>query len=364
MKRAASGTIRSRHRRAARIGLMAAWLAAGSVSAAAGDVLEPAELATLRVEAGAALVAAAGPPGSASAAARALQRADAEPDPARREAMLWTWLRDWVGPDPSFEPSRAALERLTTVPQTVLTVHPDHPGHSHTAFNVATLAANRLAEQQVRRLAETYRDRPDRITDGLAAPADGPEFRAALRALDAASAESRNAVLRALDRTTSKGGSPGAAQLALVRKGLLPPERLESLVALAEPPLALSALREAVRRGEAVDPVVRNALDRPELGGLAVHHAARSRDTRLRARVWGLLDDPVRGADAALALAVTAPDLETRIDREFDAAPELARLRMLLALNLRDTSSSRELLARLGAGRLTAAESKVVERWR
>ncbi|NKI33806.1 hypothetical protein HFP89_01335 [Wenzhouxiangella sp. XN79A] len=333
-------------------------------SAADAEVLDPAELAALQASARADLEAAAGRPGTGEAADRAFERAWIETDPERREAMLSAWLRDWIGPEPGFPVPSGRLERLLDLPPTVRTLHPDHPGRSHPAFNVAMLARNRIAEQQLRTLAERWTDRPDAITTGLAAPPNGQEFRAALRALTRSAPAARDEVLDTLQNRLAKGARPDHVQLALVDKGLLGPDTLDALIDRAEPRVALAAFREAVR-GASPGPVslLRRALDRPELGGLPVHHAARSSDASLRARVWGLLDEPERGADAALALAETAPGLEARIDRRFDAASERARLRMLLALHLRDSAASRRLLKALHEDRLTADESALVERW-
>jgi hypothetical protein len=294
----------------------------------------------------------------------AFLRALDEQDPARREVMLHVWLTDYIGPAPAEEPNVVRLGRLLDIEPVLRVRHHDHPEHSRPAFNIAGLARNRINEQQIRLRSHELAREPDSIPAALLSPDEPTEFRAGLLALERLEPTDRAAVFA--DPLGSVLKRPGGAEatLALVDRGWLAADALLPLIEQADPELALRAFR--MSRSQAPElrrRALERALDRPGLGGLPVAEALNKSDAKLRDTAWSLLDEPERGADAALALARHGDELEARIDAEFDHAAPRARLRMLLALRLRDSPSSLALLKQLRSQRLTAAEQRATAAW-
>lgn len=346
------------------------YLLAATLVVAAGiaqaRTLEPTELAVLVEDARSALVAAARQPDSADALDAALQRANREHDPVRREAMLEAWLRDWVGPSPVEEPDPEQLRALLDFQPVARIPHHDHPGRTQAAFHVAAHARNRLREQQLRLEAGKLLGDPEAIHAALLQPERSLRFEAALAAIERSPEASRRTIAAELVASFPKRQASGAAVLALVDRAVIEPSALIDLVDGAEVTVARRALRKAhVLAPDQRTRLLETALDRPELGGLAVGLAAASGDPALQERIWHLLGDPERGADAALALSRTGPGMTDAIDRDFDGATPNARLRMLLALRLQDSDASRGLLERLVTDRrLRPTELRATEAWR
>lgn len=360
--------------------LLALASPAGLASVDVGHVLTPSEVHQLRTNAERELAAVAARIDDAAAPKRhglppasvTLQRADAEPDPQLREALLERWLRDWA-PErrsgPAIEASTLdRVEALTRFEPIVRVGHHEHPGRFVPAFNVAGQARNRLHRIAVRDRADELLRRPE-TPDILEPLLRGPKsarlpeaatplaFEAAVTALAELSGERRRPLVAALrsqltaDRTGT-GNSAGPALLELHERGALSDDSvLLDLVRHAETSVAAAALRRTDRAGDPVlkSEAVRTALARPGLGGLAMARAAASPDPDLAAAPWSLLDDPGLGGDAALALARNAPALESGVEARYPNATKRERLRMQLALQLRDTRASRSLLARLTA---------------
>lgn len=327
------------------------------------EILTRAEVAELVQTARLDLAASAGHGMTGESLEAARVRALTETDPARREVMISVWLREWVGPEPFVEPRPADLQRLVEFSPIVRVVHHEHPGRSMPAFNVAAHARNRLDEQTIRRVARALRDRPDAIRKALTSPAGSPAFLAGLRATVHASPDVRGSLADLF--ASKRAGDADASTLAFVDHGLIGQDALLDVIEFAPPATAL----QAVRRIDDLDvelrtPAIDAALDRPELGGLPVALAARHGGAVVNERLWTLLDDPGRGADAALALAQERKDLAEQIDQRFDFATPRARLRMLLALSLQDSPDSRTLLAELRKQRLSASEQRAAEAWR
>ncbi len=354
--------------------LLASFVAFGS--SAMADVLTPSEVAQLRLSANRELVAVAAQTldeavtkrGGASAARTTLERADAEPDPRLREALLERWLRDWAperGAAASTDPALFdRIDALTRFEPVVMIGHHEHPGRAVGAFNVAGQAGNRLHRIAVRDRADALVLRPETLEPLLTGsrPSGAPksasvDVEAAVLALADLPAGQRDPIVTALrsrlvDTTSGTASWAGPALLELHELGALPDTGvLADLVRHAEAPVAATALR---RTDHADDPMlkataVRAALTRPGLGGLALARAAASPEPELAAAPWTLLDDPMLGGDAALALARHAPALEATIEVRYPDATRNERLRMQLALRLRDTPASRSLLDRLTA---------------
>ncbi len=358
--------------------LVALASSAGLASVDVGNVLTPLEVHQLRTSAERELAAVAARIDDAATAKRrlpasasvTLQRADTEPDPQLREALLESWLRDWAPErrsDPAVDGSTLdRIEALTRFEPIVRVGHHEHPERFVPAFNVAGQARNRLHRIAVRDRADELLRRP--ATPALLDPLlRGPKsasetatpvaFEAAVTALAELSVERRLPLLAALrsqlpvDRSEAEY-SAGPALLELHERGALSDDGvLLDLVRHAETSVAAAALRRTDRAGDPVlkTAAVRAALARPALGGLAMARAASSPDPELAAAPWSLLDDPGLGGDAALALARNALTLESEIEARYPTATRRERLRMQLALQLRDTRASRSLLARLTA---------------
>jgi hypothetical protein len=306
----------------------------------------------------------AGPGTDADRQHRGFLRAFGESDPAYREALLHIWLSEYIGPAPTDEPNAARFRRLLDSEPVVRVEHHDHPEHAVPAFNIAGLTRNRIGEQRIRIRGRELALEPASIPAALLSTHDPTEFRAALHALETVDPAIRSALFADPNRSFLKRPAGAEATLALAERGWLPADALVPLIEEADPEIALRAFRQsrshdAPLRTLALD----RALERPDLGGLPIADAAQHTDPKLREAVWDLLDEPQRGADAALALARYADDLEARIDAGFDDAEPRARLRMLLALRLRSTPSSRAFLQQLRTQRLSSAEVRATEAW-
>lgn len=314
-----------------------------------GEILTRNQVADLVASARLDLSASAGLPKTVDELVRAFERARDEPDAVRREAMLSVWLREWVGPEPTAEPPSTVLQGLTSFEPVAKIVHHEHPERPMPAFHVAAHASNRLNEQSIRRLAATMVNRPASIGAALSTPVGSEAFRAGLRA----AVRSSKAVRASLagQFAAKRGARADAATLALIDAGLIETGALVDVIAHAPSATALLALRKAdLLDAESRAGALQQALARPELGGLPIAMAAALDLPGVVPQLWALLDDRDRGADAALALARTVPNLATQVDQRFATASHRARLRMRLALKLQDSPESRAWLARFPSG--------------
>ena len=190
-------------------------------------------------------------------------------------------------------------------------------------------------------------------------------MKSAALALEQANTETREQVLQFVLAAPEKHSAAAIARLKLAELDSRYHSQLIAVVHHAPLDLARKALIQAMEDGVVqLDAVVKQAFQRPEIGGLAVaaYEAAGLKQAEM---LWDALAQMHLGADAARVLAKTASDLEKRVASSIDTANPIARSRMLLALKLRNTEASHALLARIlqSAEWLTAQQRVEVASW-
>lgn len=290
----------------------------------------------------------------------------AEPEPAAREAQWSEWLDSLAvsgagGLLPMEVQTLAALEKASPV---VGIPHHEFPSRTIPAFTLAARAAALLARSARLSRAQGLAARPNALAGALKAEIGSPAFGAGLQALELVSPK----LLASLVKMQSDGSSyaPSTARIMLKAAEVAPEhfELLPGVVRRGDVVTARRALRLAMDRGT---PYLREmaavALTRGELGGLGLA-AARQSGMHPDDFCWKLLGDPALGADAARMLAQESNRLLAEISARVDGADALARLRMLLALRLRATNASREMLTELvEAPWLSAQQRREVLSW-
>lgn len=288
----------------------------------------------------------------------------AEPDSVAREAQWSAWLDSLKAAKLLAPVEIEALQTLADHSPVAGIAHHEFPSRTVPAFQVADRAQVLMARDTVRRRAGELADSPERL---MAALDDGPgsqAFAAGLLALEIASSATLSEVV-----SSYRSGQPmpaGDAQVLLkvAKTDAAFLDLLPEIIAFGDLASARSAVRVAVDlRVETLPEAAAKALDRPELGGLALtaaQHAGMHPDRYC----WGLLEDPSLGADAARLLAADSAELVDKIRLRVDSASRPARMRMLLALKLRDSDEARALLAELaGAPWLTDQQRREVRAW-
>jgi len=287
-----------------------------------------------------------------------------EPDPAAREAQWSAWL-DHLAVSGGLRPveiqALAALEETTPV---VGIPHHEFPSRTMPAFALAARSGVLLARNAQLSHARKLAARPGELTEALEADVDSPAFASGLQALEFISPELLADVV-AMSREGSRL-TPAAARILLKAAEVAPEQSvlLSEVVRRGDAATARRALRLALERaGPQLPEIAAIGLARGEIGGLALT-AARQSGMHPDAFCWALLGDPALGADAARLLAQESGRLLTEISARVDRAEPLARLRMLLALRLRGTDASREMLSGLvEAPWLSAQQRREIRSW-
>ncbi|MEX2499201.1 MAG: hypothetical protein WD397_10045 [Wenzhouxiangellaceae bacterium] len=302
--------------------------------------------------------------GRGEAPATVINAIRAVPDSLAREAQWSAWL-DSLKAAHLLDPVEIeTLETLAGHSAQVGIPHHEFPSRTVPAFQVANRAQVLMARDTARRRAVELADSPEQLTAALD---DGPgsqEFATGLLALEIASSATLSEVV-----SRYRFGQPAQAGDAQVVLKVAKTDAafmylLPEIIEFGDVASARNAIRVAVDGRVAMLPeVAAKALDRPELGGLALTAAQRAGMHPDRF-CWGLLDNPSLGADAARLLAAHSAELIDEVRHRVESASRPARMRMLLALKLRDSEEARELLAELaGASWLTDQQRREVRAW-
>lgn len=266
--------------------------------------------------------------------------------PAGFEALADAWMDQRIASRHLTPQDRSVLQRWSRHAPAVWIEHHEFPVHTMPAFAIAARARALLEFDEIRRRADQLLADPKRFK-GL--PELGALDQVTLRAAGLALAEISEDALQRLTQAWSRAGSDAhALRLALARHQ--PGDRAlwQALVRDAPLPIARQALAMAMELElDHLGQLAEQALQRPKIGGVALS-AWLAAGGNPDQRCWELLADPDLGADAALALARGSRALEDQIRFRFADAPLQARLRMRLALRLRDTTQADRLLQQLG----------------
>jgi hypothetical protein len=284
-------------------------------------------------------------------------------DPALREAVLNQWL-DRIAVDPVLnDAERAALQGLVDLQPRVWIQHHEAGGRAMPAFAVAQRARALLEFDRRWQNAGRLVEHPDALLDALRAAPDEDGLTIAALAIERLGPQQRRVLAARLpDEPASQARDRAALELAGVSAEH--ESLLTWLVTHAGADEARRALQFAIEISSPELPAIAaRASARPELGGLVVE--AHDRSGAPIGPLWGWLDDPDLGADAARVLAERVPGLAAEVRGRIDAASALARLRMLLALRLAGDVESRALLLELAeADWLQPAQREVLQHWK
>ncbi|MAS05788.1 MAG: hypothetical protein CMP07_07675 [Xanthomonadales bacterium] len=289
----------------------------------------------------------------------------AETDPAAREAQWSAWLDRLAGSGVVQPHQVQALVELKTRAPVVGIPHHEFPSRTMPAFAVAARAEVLLARHARASRARKLARRPGELAEALESVPGSPAFEAGLEALHLVSPA---LLANLVDPYRQHAPFSAAASRILLEAAEAAPEQLHLLpeiIRLGDAGTARRALRLAIDRGlPQLGGIADAALSRRELGGLSLI-AARQSGMHPDRFCWPLLGDPSFGADAARMLAAESDRLTEEISARVAEASGLARLRMLLALRMRDTEASRALLAELAeAPWLTEQQRREVRSWR
>lgn len=283
-------------------------------------------------------------------------------DPALREAVLHLWL-DRIAADPVLnDAERAALHGLIERTPKVWIEHHEAGGRAMPAFAVASRARALLEFDRRWHEAGRLAEHPDVLLAELRSAPDRDRIRIAEIAIERlSSVQRRELAARLPDEPASRARDRAALKLA--RVSAEHESLLTWLVVNAGPVEARQALQFAVEVSSPELPeLAAVASARPELGGLVVE--AHDRSGAPIALLWGWLDDPDLGADAARVLAERVPGLAAEVRARIDTALPRARLRMLLALRLAGDAEARAFLSELAdADWLQPDQRRVLQQW-
>lgn len=268
-----------------------------------------------------------------------------EADPALQEAMLNVWLSGQAEKERNTLDEINALETLRERQPVVWIPHHEMVHHTMPAFNIALRAQNlvqfRDRQNQARRLVNDF----DQLIEAFSAENGSEQFQAAEIAGRQVAETRRFELIRHFQRQLPKNPRAAHALVSLAGAGDMYPAALADVVRLGHLSAARQAIRMTMGRADSRF-LAEQALSRPEIGGLAIEAWLESGGDA-DARLWPLLADPDLGADAANALAIHSGELIERIESSIHQAAPVARLRMLLALKLRNSAASKALLQRL-----------------
>lgn len=288
-----------------------------------------------------------------------------ETDPAAREAQWSAWLDTLARTSSEYGP--VVLERLAVLADSAPVVgipHHEFPSRTMPAFSVAGRADALLARHDRLNRARRLAASPEELARALEADAGSPRFDSGLDALALVSPELLSGVVETARRNGIRSGAAARIALAAAKVDSDYSELLPQVVERGETAVAIDAIRLAMDRSV---PELREiavvALGRPELGGLSLA-AARQAGMHPDDYCWALLGDLAVGADAARLLAQHSVRLTHTIASRVDKSPPLARLRMLLALRLRDSDAARGLLGELAdAPWISEQQRREVRSW-
>lgn len=289
---------------------------------------------------------------------------DAELDPIAREAQWSEWL-DLLAASSELQAIEvAALAELEKTLPVAGIPHHEFPARSVTAYALAERASVLLARHARKARARDLAATPDELSTVLDSDPASSAFAAGLEAMERIAPESlaRLVETRMARTTLSRAASTvllKAAEINPDHRGLLIDIVDRGNVATARQALLMAATRDVPELRE----IAAVALGRSEIGGLALTIA---RQSRLHPDdfCWTLLGDPALGADAARMLADDSSRLLAEVSLRIHGAPELARLRMLLALRLRGSEASHGLLSTLAESPwLTEQQRREVRSW-
>lgn len=289
----------------------------------------------------------------------------AEIDPVAREAQWSAWL-DALAASGALQPHEIrTLVALKTSAPVVGIPHHEFPSRTMPAFAVAARAAVLLARHARSNRARDLAVRPDELIEALESDPGSPAFQSGLQALEFVSP-----VLLANVVEIHRQRMPISASVSkiLLKAYETAPDQLELLpdiIRFGDARTARRALQVAIdRRLPQLDDIAEAALARSELGGLALI-AARQSGMHPDRFCWPMLGDPSLGADAARMLAAESDWLLEEISARVADASGLARLRMLLALRMRDSQASRAMLTEMAeAPWLSEQQRREVRSWR
>lgn len=302
--------------------------------------------------------------GRGAAPAALIDAIRAVPDSLAREAQWSAWLDSRKSAQRLDPVEIETLEMLADHSPLVGIAHHEFPSRTVPAFQVADRARVLLARDAARHRAGELTELPEQLMAALDAGPGSQEFATGLLALEVASSATLSDVV-----SRYRSGQPmpaGDAQVLLkvAKTDAAFMDLLPEIIEFGDLASARNAIRLAMdRRVEMLPEVAAKALDRSALGGPALTAAQRA-GMHPDHYCWGLLDDPSLGADAARLLAAHSAELIDKIRDRVDSASRPARMRMLLALKLRDSEQARELLAELaGAPWLTDQQRREVRAW-
>ena len=288
----------------------------------------------------------------------------AEPDRAAREAQWSAWLDGLAAAGELEPPEVEALIELEESTPVVAIPHHEFPSRSMPAFALAGRASALLARQARSSRARELAASPADLSRALEAAPDTSAHAAGLDALEFVAPALLDSIVDGL--RTGRHSDPVVARVLLRAAEIAPAHAvlLAEVVRRGDVPTARRALVLAMDRGDANMPeIAETALARSELGGLALA-AARQAGMHPDRFCWALLGDPSFGADAARMLAAESDRLIEEISVRVADASGLARLRMLLALRIRDSEASRAMLAELAeAPWLSEQQRREVRSW-
>ncbi|MGK7294915.1 MAG: hypothetical protein ACNS61_03685 [Candidatus Wenzhouxiangella sp. M2_3B_020] len=287
-----------------------------------------------------------------------------EEDPRLREAMWSQWLDRLARAQTIDESEARALRELVDMRPVVMTGHHEARDLRWPAFRVASRARAMLARRRAAATGAELAADPQALRVALRT---GPNAGIPPRALQSALRDAPAPWRRGLAAEfAARADEPRAADAVIALFGVDASLGLElaRVVAVAPSRQARRALRAAIReRPENFGAIAEAALLRPDIGGLVIE-AKRAAGSAVDAFCWPLLSHPHLGGDAARALADDSQRLEQTIRAEFDGAARDSRLRMLLALKLRDTERSLRLLSELAdSPSLTEQQRREVAAW-
>ena len=272
-------------------------------------------------------------------------RIQAEADPALQEAMLDRWLSNIAQKASSTADEIQALETIRHKSPVVLIPHHEMVHHTMPAFNIGLRARNLLQlrerQTQARQLSNDF----EQLVQAFSSEAGSEDFLAAEIASRAIPELQKSRLIEHFQRQLPQNPEAASALISIADSARLSQETMADVIRLGD----LSSARQALRMNMGnVDrrALAEQALARPEIGGLAIQAWLESGGDA-DARFWSLLADLDLGADAARALAEHSTQLTEKIESEIHQAAPVARLRMLLALKLRNSPDSKALLNRL-----------------
>jgi len=288
-----------------------------------------------------------------------------EVDPASREAQWNAWLHTVALSDELKPLELQALAELAQSTPTVGIPHHEFPSRTMPAFGLPARARALLTRHAQLGRARDLAGDPDALAAALGADVGSPRFEAGLRALELLSPSSLADIVEA---HLNRASGADAESMILLRAAELEPGNgalLADVVRRGDARTARRALVLAMDRSvTALPEIAAAALARGELGGLALA-AARQSGMHPDDFCWSLLGDSSLGADAARMLAESSDRLLPEISARLADASGLARLRMLLALRMRDSEASRAMLAELAeAAWLSEQQRREVRSWR